>query len=200
MEASARRASSLVRTAAMRKDNGRTRTSCWHSAARPGLTCSCAPCLPNNCSARLRSSRITLIIVKGRAMRRRVWMAMGLPLLAAASASAQRPPTLFDNDIRNARAEQAAAEAQVAKLAKAAAQARDEASRLRAERQAAAQAIEVAESRIGASDAQLRLAAAYVLDHRRRLTQEQQPIASLLAGLATMGARPPLLALADRGG
>jgi len=133
-------------------------------------------------------------------MRRRVWMLIGLPLLAAASVPVQRPPTLFDNDIRNARAEQAAAEAQAAKLEKTAAQARDEASRLRAEQQAAAQAIEIAEARISASDAQLRLAAAYVVNHRRRLAQQQQPIASLLAGLATMGARPPLLALADRGG
>jgi septal ring factor EnvC (AmiA/AmiB activator) len=47
---------------------------------------------------------------------------------------------------------------------------------------------------------QLRLAAAYVAAHRRRLEQQQRPIASLLAGLATMAERPPLLALADRGG
>src|SRR5436189_1983120 len=164
----------------MKKANGRTRTSSWHSAVLRGPTCWCGPCLPNNYSGRLRSLRTTLIIVKGRAMRRRVWVLIGLPLLSAASVPGQLPATLFDNDIRNARAEQAAAEAQAAKLEKVAAQARDEASRLRAEQQLAAQAIEVAESRISASDAQLRLAAAYVLDHRRRLTQEQQPIASLL--------------------
>jgi septal ring factor EnvC (AmiA/AmiB activator) len=47
---------------------------------------------------------------------------------------------------------------------------------------------------------QLRLASAYVAAQRKQLAREQQPIASLLAGLATMAERPPLLALADRGG
>ena len=47
---------------------------------------------------------------------------------------------------------------------------------------------------------QLRLASAYVAAHRQQLADEQRPVASLLAGLATMARRPPLLALADEGG
>ena len=72
--------------------------------------------------------------------------------------------------------------------------------RLRAQQAAAAQAIEAAEARITASDAQFRLAAAYVAAHRERIAEEQRPVSSLLAGLAVMAQRPPLLALADRGG
>ena len=120
-------------------------------------------------------------------------------LFTAASAA---PPLTspMDDELRQARAEQAAAEAEVAKLDQAASQARDEASRLRAQQDAAAQAIEAAEARITASDVQLRLASAFVAAHRQQLAREQRPIASLLAGLATMAERPPLLALADRGG
>src|SRR6185437_941780 len=43
------------------------------------------------------------------------------------------------------------------------------------------------------------LASTYVAAYRQRLTAEQQPVSSLLAGLATMARRPPLLVLADRG-
>jgi len=117
---------------------------------------------------------------------------------AASAAPPQTSP--MDDELRQARAEQAAAEAEVAKLDQAALQARDEASRLRAQQDAAAQAIEAAEARITASDVQLRLASAFVAAHRQQLAREQRPIASLLAGLATMAERPPLLALADRGG
>jgi len=117
---------------------------------------------------------------------------------AASAAPPVTSPT--DDELRQARTEQAAAEAEVAKLDQAALQARDEASRLRAQQDAAAQAIEAAEARITASDVQLRLASAFVAAHRQQLAREQRPIASLLAGLATMAERPPLLALADRGG
>ena len=99
-----------------------------------------------------------------------------------------------------ARAEQAAAEAETARLEKIAGAARGEAGRLRAQQAAAAQAIEAAEARITAADAQFRLAAAYVAAHRARIAEEQRPVSSLLAGLAVMGQRPPLLTLADRGG
>jgi len=116
------------------------------------------------------------------------------------AASAAPAPNPMEDELRQARTEQAAAEAEVAKLDQAALQARDEASRLRAQQDAAAQAIEAAEARITASDVQLRLASAFVAAHRQQLAREQRPIASLLAGLATMAERPPLLALADRGG
>jgi murein hydrolase activator len=117
-----------------------------------------------------------------------------------AAASAAPAPSPIDDELRQARAEQAAAEAETAKLEQVAAQARDEATRLRAQQEAAAQAIESAEARITGSDAELRLASAYVAAHRQELARQQRPIASLLAGLATMAERPPLLALADRGG
>jgi septal ring factor EnvC (AmiA/AmiB activator) len=112
------------------------------------------------------------------------------PLLLAASAP-------MADELKQARTEQASAEAETARLERIAAGARDEASRLQAQEAAAAQGIEAAEARITAADAQLRLVDAYVAARRQRLAQQQQPIASLLAGLAEMGRRPPLLAIAD---
>jgi septal ring factor EnvC (AmiA/AmiB activator) len=121
-----------------------------------------------------------------------------LMLLTVASAPAQQGMSL-DAEIKSARAEQAVAEAETAKLERAASAAQGKAARLRAEQAASAQAIEAAESRITAADAEARLAAAFVAGHQQRLAEEQQPVASLLAGLAVMAERPPLLALADQG-
>ena len=121
------------------------------------------------------------------------------PLLAA-SALAQSLGQPLDAQLRQAQAEQAAAEAQTAKLEQAASQARNEADRLHAERIAAAQAIDAAEARISAANARLQLASAYVASHQRQLAEEQRPVSSLVAGLATMAQRPPLLVLADSGG
>ena len=106
----------------------------------------------------------------------------------------------LDQAVKTARAEQASAEAETARLEKIAAGARGEAQRLQASQAAAAQAIEAAEARITAADAQFRLAATYVAAHRAQLAEEQRPVSSLLAGLAVMARRPPLLALADGGG
>ena len=130
----------------------------------------------------------------------RAFLAVAAASLFTAASAAPPQTSPMDDELRQARTEQAAAEAEAAKLDKAASQARDEASRLRAEQDAAAQVIEAAEARITASDVQLRLASAFVAAHRKQLAREQRPIASLLAGLATMAERPPLLALADRGG
>ena len=130
----------------------------------------------------------------------RLFCVVGFPLLATASAAQQTVPTPLDGAIRIARGEQAAAEAEAAKYEKMAAEARDEAARLHAEERAAAQEIDAAEARITASDGELRLASAYVAAHRRALAEQQRPVSSLLAGLAVMAERPPLLALADRGG
>ena len=121
------------------------------------------------------------------------------PLLAA-SALAQEQGQPLDAALKQALAEQAVADARTAKLEQAASKARNEADRLHAEQVAAAQAIESAEARISAADARLRLASAYVAAHRQQLAAEQRPISSLLAGLATMAQRPPVLVLADRGG
>jgi septal ring factor EnvC (AmiA/AmiB activator) len=96
--------------------------------------------------------------------------------------------------------EQQAAEAQEAKLEQAAQAARSDADRFRSEQLAAAQAIEAAEARITTAETGFRLASAYIAAHRQRLAVEQQPVSALLAGLALMADRPPLLALADREG
>jgi septal ring factor EnvC (AmiA/AmiB activator) len=121
-------------------------------------------------------------------------------LMLAASAPAQNVGEPLDAALRRARAEQAAAEAQAARLERAASAARDEASRLRAQQAAAGQAIEAAEARITAADTDYRLVSAMLRARRERLAGEEQPIASLLTGLAVMAQRPPLLSLADRGG
>src|SRR5207237_5448953 len=121
------------------------------------------------------------------------------PVLTA-SAFAQNAGEPLDAALKQALAEQAAAQTETAKLERLAAQARTEADRLHAQQAAAAQAIEAAEARISAATARLQLASVYVAAHRRQLAAEQQPASSLLAGLATMARRPPLLVLADRGG
>src|SRR5690348_10577318 len=132
-------------------------------------------------------------------MRRLLFPLLFAPLIAA-SAPATPQASPLDEALRQARAEQTSAEAETARLEKIAGEARGEAQRLRAQQAAAAEAIEAAEARITASDAQYRLAAAYVAAHRARIAAEQRPASSLLAGLAVMGQRPPLLTLADRGG
>ena len=131
-------------------------------------------------------------------MRKPALLLLLMPLLGA-SPELRSPTPSLDTALRQARVEQATAEAETARLEKAAGDARNEAERLRAQQAAAVQAIEAAEARITAADAQYRLAATYVARHRARIAEEQKPVSSLLAGLALMGQRPPLLALADRG-
>jgi septal ring factor EnvC (AmiA/AmiB activator) len=131
---------------------------------------------------------------------RSVVLALLLCPLLAGSAFAQTGGQPLDSALKAAMAEQAAAEAQTAKLEQFASRAQNDADRLRAEQEAAAQAIEAAEARISAANARLQLTSAYVAAHRQQLAAEQQPVSSLLAGLATMARRPPLLVLADTGG
>ena len=122
-----------------------------------------------------------------------------LPFVVAASAPVRPHTELIETGLKRARAEQAQAEAETARLQRQADQAKSELARLRVQQAAAAQAIEAAEARITASDMELRLASAYLELRRRRLAEERQPVASLLAGLAVMAQRPPLLAIAERG-
>ena len=61
-----------------------------------------------------------------------------------------------------------------------------------AERQAAAAAIAAAEARISAADAALQHGRSLVAARRERLARASAPLAALLAGIATMGRRPPL--------
>ena len=119
-------------------------------------------------------------------------------LLSEASAPVQPPSSSLDQELKQARSEQAAAEARAAKLEEVASKARNEVEKLRAEQAASAQAMEAAEARITAADTQLRLASAYVAAHRRQLAEQQRPVSSLLAGLAVMAQRPPLMAIADQ--
>jgi septal ring factor EnvC (AmiA/AmiB activator) len=128
----------------------------------------------------------------------RAAIALLLCLLLGGSASAQVGESL-DSQLKAARAEQAAAEAETSRLDGIAAKARNEADRLHAQQAAAAQAIEAAEARITSADTRLRLASAYVAAHREQLVAEQRPASLLLAGLAVMARRPPLLALAGGG-
>ena len=121
------------------------------------------------------------------------------PLLGASALAQNLGPTL-DAQLKVAQAEQRDAEAEAARLEQTASRARSEAERLHAEQAAAAQAIDAAEARISAANARVRLASAYVATHREQLAAQQQPLSSLLAGLATMSQRPPLLVLADRAG
>jgi septal ring factor EnvC (AmiA/AmiB activator) len=121
-------------------------------------------------------------------------------LAAGASAPVASPADPLTIELSRARAEQAAAEAEAARLERAAGNARDEAARLRAEQAAAAQQIAASEARITAADTRVRLIASYLEARRARLQTEQQPVAALLAGLAVMADRPPLLAVADQGG
>ncbi len=118
------------------------------------------------------------------------------PLLVAASAPLDQPALPLDAALAQARAEQAAADAQTRRLEQVAANARGEAAQLQAQQAAAAQALEASEARITAADMQLRIVAEAAAVRRARLVQQQQPVASLLAGLAMMSRRPPLLALA----
>ena len=130
----------------------------------------------------------------------RTWIVLLLCPLLVGSALAQGGEQPIDAALKAALAEQASAEAQAQKLERAAAQAKNAADRLHAQQAAAAQAIDAAEARISAANARLQLASAYVAAHRQQLAAEQQPVTSLLAGLATMARRPPLLVLASRGG
>jgi septal ring factor EnvC (AmiA/AmiB activator) len=132
-------------------------------------------------------------------MRRISLVLLCLPLLAPASAPVQPSVPTLDVELRRALAERASAEAEAAKLEQAAGKARGAAEKLRTQQAAAARAIEAAEARITAADTQLRLIAATLVRQRERLAREQQPLSSLLAGLAVMAQRPPLLAIADKG-
>ena len=121
------------------------------------------------------------------------------PLLLAASAPLPTPTNPLDAALQRARAEQTNAEAETQRLERIASGAQSEAARLQAREAAAASAIDAAEARISAADASFRIVTAAAERQTAQLRQEQQPIASLLSGLAMMARRPPLLAIADRG-
>ena len=130
-------------------------------------------------------------------MMRRAALLLAVPLLLAASGPVQPSVETVDQSLKRARAEARAADLRVAGLERSAGRARGEAAQLRARQMAAAEAIAAAEARISAGDAQRRLIAAQIAARRVRLQVQQAPVAALLAGLAMMARRPPLLALAS---
>jgi len=107
------------------------------------------------------------------------------------------PPPSPDQLLAAARADVARASAEEQRLTAEASRAGSEAQRLAGEQRAAAAAIEGAEARIAAAEAELAIARSAVAARQARLAERQAPVAGLLAGLVTMGRRPPLLALAD---
>lgn len=115
---------------------------------------------------------------------------LALLLLAPALLSAADPLTA-------ARAEAAAAAREQARLEALVRQAEGAAGRLRAEQAAAAQAIVAAEAAVAEADVRAAELQRRLDDQRRRLASEQRPSALLLAGLAQIARRPPLLQLAD---
>ncbi len=101
--------------------------------------------------------------------------------------------------LERSQAEYAAAKAQAEKLQAIADRATESLERLRSRQRAAAAAIDSAEARITLADLRLATAEADARAQRLAIATAQRPVASLLAGVAVMGQRPPLLALMDEG-
>ena len=118
-------------------------------------------------------------------------------LLAAGSAPVEAPRLTVEQSLAQAAAEARQAEARLAILQTRERAAKGEAARLAAAQRTAAAEIELAQSRLAASEAQLAQARARVALGQQQLDQRRAPLAALLAGLATMGRRPPILTLAD---
>ena len=117
----------------------------------------------------------------------------------AASAPVLPQGLTVDAQLRQARAEAAAATAEQQRLEKLAAEAHGEVGRLQAAQLAAAQAIAAAEAQISAADAEAQLARVRLELQRQRLARKQAPVSSLLGGLYLTSQRPPLLLLAETG-
>ncbi|MBA3669488.1 MAG: peptidoglycan DD-metalloendopeptidase family protein [Sphingomonas sp.] len=127
-------------------------------------------------------------------------LAAAVPALIAASTPLRPAAPLLDDQLKAARAEQSTAEAEAERLEAIAATAKGKSERLAAEQAAAVQAIDAAEARITATETELRLASANLAAFRTQLALAERPVSALLAGLAMISERPPILALADRGG
>ncbi len=124
-------------------------------------------------------------------------LAAAAPALAGASVPIAPPRETIEQALARTRAEARAAEARVAVLSSREQAASNEAMRLRAERQRAAAEIALTEARLAAADVALTAAQSAVASRGARLEQQRAPLAALLAGLATMARRPPMIALAD---
>lgn len=125
-----------------------------------------------------------------------VFLALAAPALIASANVAPTRETVSEALART-QIETRKAEAQVAMFERRERGAVDDAAKLAVQRQRAAAQIELAEARLAAADAALAEARTAVARNEQRLAQRRAPLAGLLAGLATMGRRPPILALAD---
>jgi len=124
-------------------------------------------------------------------------VAAAAPALAAASVPIEPVRETIGQALARTAAEARAAEARVTALKSREQAATDEAARLRAARQRAAADIALSEARIAEADIALTAARIAVAGREAHLARQRAPLAALLAGLATMGRRPPLLTLAD---
>ena len=124
-------------------------------------------------------------------------IAASAPAVAAASVPIEAARETIGQALARTAAEARAAQAQVAALAAREQAASDEAARLRAERQRAAADIALSEARIAEAGIALAAARIAVTQREAHLARQRAPLAGLLAGLATVGRRPPLLTLAD---
>ena len=122
-----------------------------------------------------------------------------VPLALLLGAPAPRADDPLPPTLKQAEADFAAAKATADKYQATADRAAGSLERLRAEQRAAASDLESAEARITLADVRLRQAEGAAGKQRAALAEAQRPTASLLAGLAIMGERPPLLALMDQG-
>lgn len=119
-----------------------------------------------------------------------------LPLAASSAVALTSVP----GPIATARADVARAEAEEARLTRAASDARGEVARLTAERLSAAAGIAAAEARISEANATLAARDALVRSNADKLAKKQAPLAALVAGVVNLGRRPPLISLADEKG
>ena len=125
-------------------------------------------------------------------------LALAAPgMLAAASAPVMPARETVEQALARTAEEARQAQARVAQLELRERSATDEAAKLAAERQRAAADILLVEAKIAEADARLAQARTAVALREQRLARRRAPLAGLLAGLASMSRRPPILALAD---
>ncbi|WP_265587081.1 murein hydrolase activator EnvC family protein [Sphingomicrobium arenosum] len=120
-----------------------------------------------------------------------------LLLLAIAGQAPAAPVPSAQAQLDRVRAEAREAEARAAALSSQAGDAKDKAAELVRRRQLIAARIEAAEARLAAARLEQANLDTAARDLRARLAEEQAPAAGLLAGLATLSRRPPVLTLAD---
>lgn len=124
-------------------------------------------------------------------------LAVFVPALAAASVPVEPARETLSAALARTKAETKAAELRVAVLKRREQAAASEAARLRLEQQRAAADIALTEARLAAANVALTAARAGMAIRKARLDHQRAPLADLLAGLVTMGRRPPFVALAD---